>query len=184
MFCRKKCKKVLCFVFVKSKMNTLSIFMALCQSRGQIIASNPTLNYNYIYLLIFIILSDMRANTDEANFIENGEINKTDPDFWDTKKGRRKLRWRQFMALQTKRFHHTRRNPKALFCEVNITQIYLKSNFKLNDEYLPDYFACRVRLPRLCVHNDHAWARRGASSRTSSMDVHRTQQHVFGSAIS
>jgi hypothetical protein len=61
----------------------------------------------------------MRANTDETCHIENG-VEKTECDYWDTKKGRRQLKLRQFMALQTKRFHHTSRNPKALFCEVTI----------------------------------------------------------------
>jgi hypothetical protein len=31
-----------------------------------------------------------------------------------------KYYWRQFAALHTKRFHHSRRNYKALFAEVGI----------------------------------------------------------------
>ncbi|XP_065332368.1 ATP-binding cassette sub-family A member 7-like isoform X3 [Cloeon dipterum] len=69
--------------------------------------------------------SDTRAATDDPGNLENGDAASVDSDYWDTKSGRRKLRWRQFMALQTKRFHHTRRNPKALFCEIVLPAVFV-----------------------------------------------------------
>ncbi|XP_059473610.1 ATP-binding cassette sub-family A member 7-like isoform X2 [Neocloeon triangulifer] len=66
-----------------------------------------------------------RASTEDPSNLENGDTDSFDSDYWDTKSGRRKLRWRQFMALQTKRFHHTRRNPKALFCEIVLPAVFV-----------------------------------------------------------
>lgn len=62
------------------------------------------------------ICVDMKAATSEAQAVECGG---EEEDGWESKAGRRRLRWRQFVALQTKRFHHTKRDPKALFCEVS-----------------------------------------------------------------
>lgn len=119
---------------------------------------------------VLLIYADMRANTDETCHIENGVIEKTEGDYWDTKKGRRQLKMRQFMALQTKRFHHTSRNPKALFCEVTLIKSFVHVVSTIL--FFPDHSAGCVRLPRLCVHHDHARAARGAAARASPLDVH------------